>query len=192
MGVFCRYPVAVPGSCCAWQSMLASRRPLPLAPLPPPRPRRRSGRSPKSICIFAFGKNYSSHQFLNWWQRYATGISHLDRFDSAIYIQKADTPTGYLLFGAANRNRTGTLFTARDFKSLVSTCSTIAAWEHGYGITFVGVRQVKADPNSAGRALSSFPKTTAVPAARSFPEPPEWFGRRNRIPYCPPFAHQCI
>ena len=30
--------------------------------------------------------------------------------------------------GAADRNRTGTLFTARDFKSLVSTYSTTAAW----------------------------------------------------------------
>ena len=29
------------------------------------------------------------------------------------------------LFGAGNRNRTGTLFTARDFKSLVSTYSTM-------------------------------------------------------------------
>ena len=32
-----------------------------------------------------------------------------------------------LLFGAGNRNRTGTLFTGRDFKSLVSTYSTMPA-----------------------------------------------------------------
>jgi len=31
---------------------------------------------------FAFGKLYGGHQFLNWWQRYATGISHLDGFES--------------------------------------------------------------------------------------------------------------
>ena len=34
----------------------------------------------------------------------------------------------YKAFGAPNQNRTGTLFTARDFKSLVSTYSTIGAF----------------------------------------------------------------
>ena len=34
---------------------------------------------------------------------------------------------GILYFGAADRNRTGTDFTPRDFKSLVSTYSTTAA-----------------------------------------------------------------
>ncbi len=34
---------------------------------------------------------------------------------------------GLLFFGAADRDRTGTLFRARDFKSLVSACSTTAA-----------------------------------------------------------------
>ena len=33
-----------------------------------------------------------------------------------------------LFFGAADRDRTGTDFTPRDFKSLVSACSTTAAW----------------------------------------------------------------
>ena len=43
---------------------------------------------------------------------------------------KKETPKGASFFiGAGNRNRTGTDFTPRDFKSLVSTCSTIpAAW----------------------------------------------------------------
>ena len=35
---------------------------------------------------------------------------------------------GRAYFGAGNRTRTGTLFTARDFKSLVSTYFTIPAW----------------------------------------------------------------
>ena len=35
---------------------------------------------------------------------------------------------GPLLFGAGNRTRTGTLLTARDFKSLVSTDFTMPAW----------------------------------------------------------------
>ena len=34
---------------------------------------------------------------------------------------------GHPFFGAADRDRTGTLFRARDFKSLVSACSTTAA-----------------------------------------------------------------
>ena len=28
------------------------------------------------------GKNKCSHQFLNWWQQHATGMLHLDRFES--------------------------------------------------------------------------------------------------------------
>ena len=35
-----------------------------------------------SICIFAFGKNYCSHQFLNWWQQHATGMLHCYGFES--------------------------------------------------------------------------------------------------------------
>ena len=37
-----------------------------------------------------------------------------------------------LFFGAGDRDRTGTLFTARDFKSLVSACSTTPAWQSFY------------------------------------------------------------
>ncbi len=45
------------------------------------------------------GKNQGSHQFLNWWQRYATGISHLDGFESHPKI-KTRYPDGYLVFMA--------------------------------------------------------------------------------------------
>ena len=41
---------------------------------------------------FAKGKLYGSHQFLNWWRRYATGISHLDRFESQPKPIKKTTP----------------------------------------------------------------------------------------------------
>ena len=41
-------------------------------------------------------------------------------------------------FGAADRNRTGTDFTPRDFKSLVSTYSTTAAYSVKYIISFSG------------------------------------------------------
>ena len=45
-----------------------------------------------SISIFAFVENYRSHQFSNWWQRYATGISHLDGFESPC-LTNIKTPT---------------------------------------------------------------------------------------------------
>ena len=45
------------------------------------------------------GKNQGSHQFLNWWQRYATGISHLDGFESHPKT-KTRYPDGYLVFMA--------------------------------------------------------------------------------------------
>ena len=44
------------------------------------------------------GKNQGSHQFLNWWQRYATGISHLDGFES-LQCEKNGYPFGYPFFG---------------------------------------------------------------------------------------------
>ena len=64
------------------------------------------------------GKNYCSHQFLNWWQQVSTGHLHLDGFESRSRRKKADTPTGYLLFGAGDRTRTGTLSPAVDFESV--------------------------------------------------------------------------
>ena len=45
----------------------------------------------------------------------------------ALYINKKHPERGAFV-GAADRNRTGTDFTPRDFKSLVSTYSTTAAY----------------------------------------------------------------
>ena len=59
--------------------------------------------------------------------RSATGHLHLDGFDSAPVTKESRPHWGRDSFGAGNRNRTGTLFTARDFKSLVSTYSTMPA-----------------------------------------------------------------
>ena len=65
---------------------------------------------------------------LNFWRKIAaTGRLHLDGFDSSAENQQQGTPLGYPVVGAGNRNRTGTRFTARDFKSLVSTYSTMPA-----------------------------------------------------------------
>ena len=77
---------------------------------------------------FLLRKNDSSHQCLHWWQQPATGRLHLDGFDSSAGTTKGTPPTGCPFCGAGNRNRTGTRFTARDFKSLVSTYSTMPAW----------------------------------------------------------------
>ena len=50
--------------------------------------------------------------------------------------------------GAGNRTRTGTLFTARDFKSLVSTDFTMPAKALHHDSILLGSRQVTADPDS--------------------------------------------
>ena len=39
-----------------------------------------------------------SHQFLNWWQQYATGILHLDGFDSHSNKQKKRLAKASLFF----------------------------------------------------------------------------------------------
>ncbi len=44
-------------------------------------------RWPDSICIFAFGKNYGSHQFLNWWQEGSIEALRLDGFESDSIIK---------------------------------------------------------------------------------------------------------
>ena len=47
-----------------------------------------------------------SHQFLNWWQQYATGILHLDGFDSHTDKQKKRLAKASLFFGDPYGNRT--------------------------------------------------------------------------------------
>ena len=39
-----------------------------------------------------------SHQFLNWWQQYATGILHLDGFDSHSNMHKKRLAKASLFF----------------------------------------------------------------------------------------------
>ena len=57
-----------------------------------------------------------------------------------LLIPKKDTPCGVSFFGAGDRDRTGTDFTPRDFKSLVSACSTTPA-ANRYFTTICSVRQ---------------------------------------------------
>ena len=60
-------------------------------------------------------------------QHRAVGPESNRRFDS-VAITKAGPRWGPAFVGAADRNRTGTDFTPRDFKSLVSTYSTTTAY----------------------------------------------------------------
>ncbi len=69
-----------------------------------------------------------SGRFIRHWRRSpCSPKSHL-RFDSDRHRNNGIPGSGIPLFGAADRNRTGTDFTPRDFKSLVSTYSTTAAY----------------------------------------------------------------
>ena len=67
---------------------------------------------------------------------------------------------GLYWFGAGNRNRTGTLFRARDFKSLVSTYSTMPA-QLGYRNTIFRFRQDESPPMAGfGFFLTADPDDT--------------------------------
>ena len=81
--------------------------------------------------IFSFAEkiNIGRPQFANWGQQASAGHLHSVGFVSRLRRKiNAQTPMGPVhLFGAGNRNRTGTDFTPRDFKSLVSTYSTMPA-----------------------------------------------------------------
>ena len=61
-------------------------------------------------------------------RRQCSSALHLDRFDSGQHVKNGMPRWGNPFFGAADRNRTGTDFTPRDFKSLVSTYSTTTAY----------------------------------------------------------------
>ena len=63
------------------------------------------GRSPDFSCTgkttgldgrFAGGKAYGCHQFLNWWPQDATGILHLDGFESRSLHQNKEIRTSSL------------------------------------------------------------------------------------------------
>ena len=95
-------------------------------------------------------KNISRTQFANWVQQVSTGHLHLRSFDSGAGDKKRERQKPLSFFGAGNRNRTGTLFTARDFKSLVSTYSTMPA-SFRYRSTIFPFRQGERGRKSKGR-----------------------------------------
>ena len=96
----CRCPVAVPDECPRLSKAFVPRRPRPLAQVAPPATGG-APLAPQTRTTFSFADCRS---------------------------KKPPTQKGRGLFGAADRTRTGTLFRARDFKSLVSTYSTTAAY----------------------------------------------------------------
>ena len=110
------------------------------------------------------------------------------RVRSSCTLPERAPPNGGALSGAGDRDRTGTLFTARDFKSLVSACSTTPAYCKGYGITFFPLRQVTTDPDSKQRQAGSDPGTSSVPAYPAPSSRPRSAWRQNRTPYCRPSA----
>ena len=87
--------------------------------------------------------------------------SHL-RFDSKAPVK--GTPNGVPFTGAADRNRTGTDFTPRDFKSLVSTYSTTTAYLIGSAL----YRPV-AVPDECPRRRCAFVPRRPRPLARLLP-----------------------
>ena len=97
------------------------------------------------------GENRSRTQCAHWVQQVSTGHLHINGFDSAsLRNKKREAFASLFLFGAGNRNRTGTLFTARDFKSLVSTYSTMPA-SFQYRNIVLGVRQGESRRNRTPR-----------------------------------------
>ena len=77
------------------------------------------GKLPPAVCLES-GKR-------RWWVLLHRWLIWI--FDPGTLRKNPDTPPrGIGIFGAADRGRTGTLFRARDFKSLVSAYSTTAAW----------------------------------------------------------------
>ena len=56
------------------------------------------------------GKNYGSHQFLNWWQRHPTGVSHWECSNPFFtYQQRRRGHSLSFFIGAGNRTRTCTV-----------------------------------------------------------------------------------
>ena len=92
--------------------------------------------------------------------------------------KKRDTRMGISLFGAADRTRTGTSVTSRDFKSLVSTYSTTAAYILLYA------------PAAHGAAVLLRYLTT-VPGVYLFPRLryPASSSPISRLPHLPTAAH---
>ena len=94
-----------------------------------------------------------------------------------------------LLLGAGNRTRPGTLLTARDFKSLVSTDFTMPASVTKLVYhTFFNQSSITAGPNSANMHPGSDPGTSSVPADPWLSWHPRSVWPQNRTPYCPPSA----
>ena len=87
-----------------------------------------------------------------------------------LYKRKKHPNWGAFFVGAGNRTRTGTLFTARDFKSLVSTDFTMPAWLLRNDSTLFPFRQVMEQKNritagqcSMQRQANNAPGTNPAP-----------------------------
>ena len=99
--------------------------------------------------------------------------------------------------GAANGNRTRTVLRPRDFKSLVSTSSTMAAWKRPfvcgkYHTTKQAGRQDATSDRCSGRRVpGSYPETSQLLPGLWLSEPGGSGRRRWRILDCRPLILQC-
>ena len=71
------------------------------------------------VCIFADGENLGSHQFLNWWQQYATGILRFNysNLPGEDHTKKRATQMGGSLFGGPEEIRTPDPYNANVMRS---------------------------------------------------------------------------
>ena len=147
-------------------------------------------------------QNGFGHECKEWWRKqwriprigstYCALISYLIYGTIAFHRKENKRNDNFLAkavvsFGAGDRDRTGTLFTARDFKSLVSACSTTPAAD-SYDITFLSNRQVTAGPGSGRRGPGNCPGTSQAPAFAGPAWHPRSAGRRCRTRCCRPSA----
>ena len=87
-------------------------------------------RQPDSICIFfPLGKENNGVVPVEPGTTGSPPDCRIQMGSSPVPVTSKKAPhSGCFFAGAGNRTRTGTLFTARDFKSLVSTDFTMPAW----------------------------------------------------------------
>ncbi len=120
----------------------------------------------------------------------SAGLSHLDGFESSTIPKQQIPGSGICCFGAGNRTRTGTLLTARDFKSLVSTDFTMPAWRiEPYDNTNRVFSQGAAAGRCSGRRRPDSCSGTSPAPGGAWPSwTPMSAGQHSQTRYCRPSA----
>ena len=108
-------------------------------------------------------------------------------FDSRLLHQKRRT-LRVVFFGAGNRNRTGTDFTPRDFKSLVSTYSTMPA--HRKCASLFCCRVIRLPASCCGARRMSSALKSLRPSSTAATRSPRCICHRQRSARSPE-SHRC-